>query len=301
MKTKNRIENPFRLKCFRCKFVKCIDFFTSQKKNVGGEYYIAHRSIKEKFLPCIVGTCIETLCKIGVKLNRISKEGMQPIQFILPQTIRDLRCSFFLAFHGHYRNAFQTLRPPIENFLAGLYFQFGIAHGYLSWDDFEDWTEGNYKISGELYEKFCGNRKYKEKLDYSFSLEFLVKINVLKGKWKSWIEKNIFHLLNKYLHPNFKYFELHPECIGCPAIVKYEEKELNKWLETFQRIVWFIIISIFEIFGFENFEKDEEVKEAISKLTIQPEIVPQFVRNNEYRHLLKEINKRWREISLKNK
>jgi len=287
---RERIKNPFKSKCFRCKFIKCIDFFHKSKRDVGGEFYILYRTVHRKFPPCIVGSSIETLCKIGARLHEIFNETPQPIQYVLPQTVRDLKCSYFLALNGHYRNAFQTLRPAIENFLAGVYFQF-----LGKYEEFVKWTEGKYKIPKQFSIEIQG--KIKEKLDYSFVLEFLVKKGILRSEWKGWVERNIFHELNKYLHPHFLYFELSAECLSCPAVVKYDEEELLKYLKLFQQIFWFIVISIFEMFGFQNFEKDKNVREALEMLTIQPEIIPKFIRSKEYEELLKNIRNRWEKLS----
>ena len=290
-----RIKNPFKAKCFRCKFIKCIDFFQISRTDVGGEFYVLYRTVNKKFLPCIAGSCIEVLCKIGAKLKTLG-ETPQPVSHVLVQTIRDLKCSFFLAIVGHYRNAFQTLRPAVENFLAGMYFQ------YLeSYEDFVKWFGGKYEIPEELYREIFPNGpiKKKKKLDYHFILEFLVK-EIINSKWKGWIEERI-GMLNRYLHPNFQCFDRSRECVSCPAIVEYSEENLLNFVRLFQEIVWFIMMCLFEMFSFEEFEKDENVKEAIEMLTIQPEIVPEFVKSEQYRSLLISIRERWKEITAERK
>lgn len=292
-----RIKNPFTAKCFRCEFIRCIDFFQkSKKKDTGGEFYILYRSVRSKFLPCIAGSCIEALCKIGAKLHTMSGDTPQPIAIVLIQTVRDLKCSCFLALNGHYRNAFQTLRPSIENFLAGLYFQ------YLdSYEDFVKWTEGKYEIPRQLYKEVCPKEekegRIKEKIDYYFILRFLVKKEIIESKWQNWISKQIFSELNKYLHPYFPYFETSIGCISCPAVVEYSEEKILEFMKLFQQIVWFIMISLFQMFGFEEFEKDENVKEALKTLTVQPVLVPKLIRSKEYEELLRHIEKRWEKVS----
>jgi len=60
----------------------------------------------------------------------------------------------------------------------------------------------------------------------------------LASKGKGWVEQKIIGPLNTYLHPYFPSFEISKDwCPGCPAAVKFNREEFEKWLEMFQRIV----------------------------------------------------------------
>jgi len=73
----------------------------------------------------------------------------------------------------------------------------------------------------------------------------------MAGKRKNLIEQKLILTLNEYLHPHFPSFEIADakKCAGCPAAVKYNEEEFKKWLEIFQKILFFMLEVIIIQFG----------------------------------------------------
>lgn len=290
---KGDLERFFDSKCFRCEHIRCIDFFRRIDKLEGNELYVLAATVNSrKILPCISGDSIHCLCKLALALSKNYADA--PIFTVLLQCIRDLKCSVFLSFCGHCRNAMQVLRTVIENLLAGVFFT------YLENPNaFEKWKKGVYELPISLYQEIRGSRERPKKLlDYGFVLEFLCKRNILRPRFKTFIEREIINPLNKYLHPYFPYFEYSEdwgEHSNCPAAVKFNEEKLNEWLDLFQRIIWFVIETLFEMFDYEYFEGDEDAREGLDMLLVAPELVPAYVRSEKYRKLVDALDQRFQQ------
>lgn len=289
--SKKDIIKIFDSKCFRCEHIRCVDFFRKLDELEGNELFVLATTINSgKIVPCITGDCIYCLCKFALALSK--NYANAPIYIVLLQCIRDLKCSTFLAFCGHYRNAIQILRTVLENFLVGTYFK------YLEDPDaFEKWIEGTYEIPTSLHQEVYGRKlRPKKLLDYGFLLEFLCKRNILLPEMKTWIESKIINPLNRYLHPYFPSFEISKEWgehSSCPAAVKFNEEKLKEWLDLFQRINWFVIEGLFNIFSYEYFESDEDAREGMDMLIVAPDIVPKFIRSEKYRKLVNDLYQRF--------
>ncbi|MEM2972106.1 MAG: hypothetical protein QW270_06780 [Candidatus Bathyarchaeia archaeon] len=280
-------------KCVQCKHVPCIDFFKSWGELEGGELFLFNKIIEDrKFVPCIVGASIYTLCQCTLNLSNNEETTDLPITHVLLQCIRDLKCSVFLAIFGHYRHAMQTLRPVFENFLAGLFFT------YLEdYDSYMKWLDGEYIIPRYLWKEIMGDRKpLKKKLDYEFCLEFMGKRCIHSKYLRKWekqkqkIKEKIIGPLNKYLHPYFPSFEiaLGKRCAGCPAAVKYDEEKLKKWIEVFQRILFLIFDFILQNY-WEQLVADKDTRTALLFLVEPPDVKKEFMQYEEYRKLVEVI------------
>lgn len=282
------------IKCFSCEFIKCIDFFGGGERGEG-EFAVLRETIKlHGFPPCIPGGCLYCLCRLFLALSKNDDYIGLPVTEMLVQCMYDLKSSVFLAFCGHYRSAIQVLRSVVENFLVGLYFTF-----LENIEAYDMWWKGEYVIPDDLFEKVRGRGfKAKKLIDYGFILEFLVKEKVIKSKMKGWIESRIIGPINNYLHPNPIYFEIHERWGDhgkCPAAVKFNERKFKEWLTLFQRIVWLILRSLFDMFTFEYFEKDEDGFDGLSKLLLDPETFRDFIQDEKYCELIKRLQKRFEE------
>lgn len=294
MDSKNRsdISNLFSFKCFRCEFIRCVDFFREIGELEGNELIVLAGTVNSrKILPCISGTCIECLCRFALAISKTDVDI--PIFYLLLQCIRDLKCSVFLALCGHYRNAMQVLRSVVENFLTGTYFTY-LEDG----NAFEKWIDGKYEVPDKLYREVFGKSRKLKFLNYDFILKFLLKRKIMLPKIEKWVKREIIWPLNEYLHPHFPSFEIsekwgnHSEC---PAAVKFNEEKLKEWLTLFQKIICFILGGLFDIFGYEYFEGDEDARESLSRLIIAPEVVPDYILSSEYKDLLKIVSQRYKE------
>lgn len=94
------------------------------------------------------------------------------------------------------------------------------------------------------------------------------KNGLISGKDNKKLQEKI-GLLNKYLHPHFKFTEVgRLTCPACPSSVKFDEKEYKYCVELFQDIATFLLITIYthiEDFFPEKLD-EEEIKEALSHL-----------------------------------
>ena len=132
-------------KCLECEHIPCIDFYRKLDKFEGGELYVLESTIKNKaHVPCECGALIYSLCQLLVPISdALSFE-------LFNQCIRDLKAVSFLILTGHYRAAMQIMRPIIENFLTGLY-----------WDvKFLDSDTKTEKIIIKEHEKFREYDRY---------------------------------------------------------------------------------------------------------------------------------------------
>jgi hypothetical protein len=286
------ILNLFSFKCFRCEFVRCVDFFREIGELEGNELFVLAGTVNSrKILPCVSGTCIECLCRFALAISKTDTDI--PIFYLLLQCIRDLKCSVFLAFCGHYRNAMQVLRSVVENFLTGVYFTC-----LEDVNAFEKWINGKYEVPDKLYREVFGKSRKLKFLNYDFILKFLVKKKVISHEFKEWVRSEIIWPLNEFLHPHFPSFEISEKWgnhSDCPAAVKFNGEKLKEWLTLFQKIIWFILRSLFDIFGYEYFEGDEDARESLSLLIITPEVMPDYILSSEYKDLLNILLQRYRE------
>lgn len=258
-------------KCLECEHVPCIDFYQkSTQPFVGGEIYVIRSLIEDKkCFPCEIGSLIYSLCKLSLPISDF------PSSTMFAQCIRDLKASAYLLLSCHYRSSIQLLRPVVENYIAGLFWDVKFAVAGQDGKKLEEvrqsylgFLEDTYEIPiSEWYEVFPrDDRRPKKKLDVDFCLSFMVK----KGAANNWFKNEITELvgkLNRYLHPRgLKFTEMEkPDCPNCPSFVRYQEDEHKQYIGFFQDVV-FLLMSVFYAYISACFPEkidSEEVSDAI--------------------------------------
>lgn len=294
---KNKHEVSVR-KCLRCSVVPCVDFYSSGRKLEGGELYILRMMIKKNLhTPCEVGGLIYSLCKLSEPLTKLLAFPL----FI--QCIRDLKASAFLLLCGHYRSSMQILRPVIENYLAGVYFDNKLVSAQSEeerksiQEDLERFCDGKYEIPEEEYlEIYPKQKKRKKLLDHNFLLRWMTNKKLVSGKTKDKLEKRI-GLLNRYLHPYFPFTEIaKPSCPECPALVNYDEEEYRHCVELFQDVMTDLLSLIYTYVRsyFPDKLQSEEVKEAVTWLQeieeVEKDIGMPIIYSKELRNFIKTLS-----------
>lgn len=301
MKTKNvksKEEHEVSVKeCLRCSEVPCVDFHYSRGKLEGGELYVLMGMIEAKLhMPCEVGYLIYSICKLSDPLTKLLSYPL----FI--QCIRDLRTSAFLLLCSHYRSSMQILRPVIENYLTGLYFdgRFILAQNEKEKQevkrDFENFRVGKYEIpEKEWYELYPHTKRRKRLLDQDFLLKWILSKKMITRRGKDKISK-LIGLLNRYIHPHFPFAETaKASCPDCPACVNYDEEEYKQCIELFQEVMtdlWSLLHTFIKTFFPEKLHS-EEVKEAVEGLKaiggIEEEIKMPVVHSKELKELISTL------------
>ncbi|MCX9010848.1 MAG: hypothetical protein OIN66_06965 [Candidatus Methanoperedens sp.] len=246
MKKENIKQKRQHRNCLKCRIIPCINFYRKGKVNVneldGGEIYFLKETIKEKLItPCLLGCLIYPMCKLLIPLYE--DEGKFSSSLLYHQCTRDLRASAFLLLTGHYRSSMQILRPVLENWLTGVYFDTRYHHSRNESEKeivvkrYNDFLDGNFKITDKEWVEIFGSTKRKrELLDQKFLLEFMLKENLISREENEKL-KNKVKELNKYLHPHFEFTDVgRPSCPSCPSSVKFDEKEYKECAELFQYI-----------------------------------------------------------------
>ncbi len=285
-------------KCLECELVPCINLYRKLDKGGGGELHILESTIKNKVhVPCEYGALIHSLCQL---LSLIS----DTLSFeLFNQCIRDLKAASFLILTGHYRSALQLMRPIIENWLTGLYWDVKFSHSN---------ARTKKRIIKE-YEKFRKQDRYivlekdwnevfgaedmakKRHFDQEFLLRWLLKKGVIDGKFKSNLQDKI-RVLNRFLHPIFKETDISkPKCTACPSTVAFDEKDHKRSVEMFQDITTLLLNTFYEYMV--TFPPDElqnqDVTEALGMVLnlheIEKDIGRQLIFSKELRDFIWRI------------
>jgi hypothetical protein len=284
--------------CLKCENVPCVNLYRKLGKNEGGELYLYNSIIKNKLhVPCECGALIHSLCQ---SLSIIEDEI--PTELFI-QCIRDLKTAAFLILTGHYRSAMQLIRPIIENWLTGLYWQVKFSNAtakekqqitveYYKFLELEE-----YSIIENDWKEIFTNSKRKKYFNHEFLTSWLLKRGVKDGKFKSNIQKRMSYL-NRYLHPNFKKTEMSRfDCFGCSSGVKYNNKEFENTIREFQDVVTYILDSIYTylIAPPLQISKISKLKKALTMTLYLPitekEIGKQIIFSNELQLFIKKIEK----------
>lgn len=284
--------------CLRCHHIKCVDFYKEENEFEGGELYVLNSITEKKHVPCEIGFLLYPLCQ----LTRIFSELNMPSLLFFIQCIRDLKACAYLILSCHYRTAIQILRPVLESYLVGIYFDMKFLHTKSEEEkekavkDFEMFLEGKYKIpKDELKTLYPNDEKkwYKKKIDYKFCLDWLLSRGMITQKERSKIE-NIIGKLNAYLHPSFKHMEVSwKDCASCPAGVKYSEGKHSEVMELFQTIATYILKVLW--MAIENFlpEKREEAESELEYIKeikdVENDIKKKLIYSKELRMLVSEM------------
>lgn len=285
-------------KCIRCDIIPCINLYKRRgnEEIEGGELYVLQQVIDKKLhFPCETGALLQVICK----LTELYMDIDLPSFYLFLQCLRDLKASVFLLLTAHYRNSLQLLRPVIENYLVGLYFDWKILLAKNDekrkiWQNFNDFWEEKYEIPETEWKEINPNEEKRKKLlDYDFCLRWLIKKGVVKGKIGSKLQKKIGEL-NRYLHPAFKHTEIgKPDCTSCPTDVRYDEKEYKKTVTLFQDIITLIIDALgFYISQFlseKTNEMEEELKVFVALRDLEKETKRQLIYSRELANLISRL------------
>ncbi|OGO03437.1 MAG: hypothetical protein A2Y72_01885 [Chloroflexi bacterium RBG_13_53_26] len=259
--------------CMKCKFVPCINLYREVKNGEGGELHLYESTVKNRIhTPCEFGILIECLCQLSVPISEALSFEMYN------QCIRDLRTVSFLVLTGHYRNAMQIMRPVIENFLCGLYWDKKLS---------ECPDEETQQAVVEEYEKFKKQDKYlvpyedrivafpsdeqkrkKEYLDHDFLTAWLLHKGVINRKNKSELEKRI-GTLNRFMHPAYKTTDFaRAKCTSCPSCVALDEAEYTRCIKLFQDTTTLLLSTFHEyiVAFWPEKLKDPGVREALDMI-----------------------------------
>lgn len=284
-------------KCLECDFTPCVNFYRSTRKLEGGEIRVFEEMVKTKLhLPCEVGGLIYSLCKLSIPLG---------IFFSYPlylQCIRDLKASAFLLLCGHYRASMQILRPVVENYLTGIYFdsKFILAQDESernkTEEDYKKFLDGMYEIPEGEWQKIRRlEERRKKRLDYDFLLRWMVDRKLITGRGEDKLRKRI-GLLNKYVHPHFQYTEIaKPYCPGCPAFVCYNEEEYRQCIQLFQDVVTDLLRAFYAYVDTFSPEKlrGKEIDEALGYLKVlevtEKDVGKQIIFSKELRKFISTL------------
>lgn len=293
-------------RCLECENIPCINFYRKSDKVVGGELHILESTVTNKLhVPCECGALIYSLCKLLLPISdTLSFE-------LFNQCIRDLKAASFLVLTGHYRSAMQIMRPIIENWLTGLYWDVKFSHSN---------TRTKKQIIKE-YEKFRKKDKYvvlekdwrevfstegmakKRHFDQEFLLRWLLKKEVIDGKFKSNLQDKI-RVLNKFLHPIFKETDISkPKCTACPSSVAFNEEDYKRTVEIFQDITTLLLDTFYEyvVTFFPEESQNQDVTEGLGMILnlheIEKNIERQLVFSKELKEFITRIESGFRNSS----
>ena len=283
-------------KCINCDLVPCMNLYREVDSNESGELYLYESTVKNKVhLPCEFGVLIQCLCRLLVPISGALSFDMYN------QCIRDLKAVSLLVFTGHYRNAMQIMRPVIENFLTGLYWDMKLLQSgddeealQTVFDEYDIFTaQDRYVVPEEDRNEAFGSddKRMKKYLDQEFLMAWLLAKEVLDGKGKAELQDRI-GILNRFLHPSFKATDVsRPECASCPSCVSFDEKEYRKCIEIFQDTTTLLLATFQEyIVAFSPEDLDDpDVKEALGTIRDLHELEAEIGRQLVFSRQLKEF------------
>lgn len=283
-------------KCMKCDLVPCMNLYREVNNAEGGELYLYESTVKNRVhLPCEFGVLIHCLCKLSVPISGALSFEMYN------QCIRDLKAVSFLVLTGHYRNAMQIMRPVIENFLTGLYWDVKLLQSdpdaesqQMVVKEYEKFTEQDrYLVPDEDRNEAFGSdeqrrRKY---LDQDFLMGWLLGKGVIDGEAKAELQDRI-GTLNRFLHPTYKATDFgRAECTSCPSCVALDETEYRKCIEIFQDTTTLLLATFHEYivtFSPEELE-NPDVKEALGMIRDMHELEIEIGRQLVFSRHLKEF------------
>jgi hypothetical protein len=230
----------------------CIDFVWQELSIL--KQVIKRPSEKEAYFPCIPGAFLNALCDVISDIYQ--KKGEKPLTTLLLQVLKDLRCSLFLFWSGHFRNAMQVLRPALENSIVAFYFDLKGEEGQK---EFEKWAS----------EK---ERETKSELSLNRCLAYIEKNAIRAEARKEWRKERkaieeLYSNLSEYLHAST--YETLERCepgrpATCPEVLKIIDKEkADKWFSAFLFVVQFILKYL--IYRYQDFLKKETV-DSLAKI-----------------------------------
>jgi parallel beta-helix repeat protein len=210
--------------CLQCPHIVCINFLRHELSILNQP---KRPSEGEIYLPCIPGALLSALCDVIGDIDR--NLGETPLTILLGQVLKDLRCSLFLFWSGHFRNAMQVLRPALENFLAAIYFDY-LENGRK---EFNKWAseKEEYKIS-----------------DYLTYIEKKAIRPEGREEWEKRREKieELYSSLSEYLHASkYKTLERHATCFEALGI---DQEKMDKWFSAFTTVITFVLEYLIEIY-----------------------------------------------------
>lgn len=285
-------------KCLECELVPCINLYRKLDKAGGGELCILESTITNKaHVPCEYGALIYSLCQLLVLISdTLSFE-------LFNQCIRDLKAVSFLILTGHYRNAIQIMRPIIENWLTGLYWDVKFSHSNARTKkriikEYEKFRkQDNYMVlEKDWNEVFSGEGITKKRyFNQEFLLRWLLKRRVIDGKFKSNLQDKI-GVLNRFLHPIFKETDIsRPKCTACPSCVIFDEEDCRKSAEIFQDITTLLLDTFYEyiVTFFPDESQNSDVTRALGMILnlheIEKDIGRQLVFSKELKKFITRI------------
>ena len=267
--------------CLECKHIPCVNFYRKGTKHLeGGEIYVFRNSIKEKkYFPCQIGSLIYSLCQLMEPLSDFPSGTMFDL------CIRDLKASAYLLLSCHYRSAIQLLRPIVENYVVGVYWDAKFVLANQNGKGLNDverayfhFLSGKYEIPiAEWYQVFPKDKRpRKKKLDFDFCLSWMVKKGFINNKFKH--EISVFvGKLNKYLHPyGLKFTER--EKSGCPSFVTYQESEHQQCTAYFQDVTSLLLDVLYAYisFYFPDKKDSKEINNAIGFPMVLKDLEKEF-------------------------
>ncbi len=290
-------------KCLNCDLLPCMNLYRQVDSSEGGELYLYESTAKNRVhVPCEFGVLIRCLCRLSVPISSALSFEMYN------QCIRDLKAASFLILSGHYRNAMQIMRPVIENFLTGLYWDIKILEAgedekaqQAIEDEYEKFTEQDrYMISEEDRMEVFGSddTRRKKYLDQDFLLGWLSAREVIDGKDRAELQDQI-GMLNRFLHPNFKATDFsRAECASCPSCVSFDESAYSQCVEIFQDITTLLLVTFCDyIAAFSPEELDnpdvEEVLGMVENLNrLESEIGRKLIFSKELKEFVRSLSEK---------
>lgn len=213
---------------------------------------MTQNSIEEgNVLPCVLGGPIKAYCELAesIQENLGNKTYLTEMSWSL---INDLETAAFLAMSAHYRGACQTLRPLLENFLTGLYFETMLLKSESQKDvdeiedSWHDWIRGEYEAPEDAWNSTGMQTRYVKKDGEYHALAGNRRLNVeFLKRWSdkelpdevfsgsdSQIIQNLTSEFNKFLHPypeNMSKFPVLVEGKLCGAIRAFDQDRLQEF------------------------------------------------------------------------
>jgi len=201
----------------------------------------------------------------------------------------------------------QILRPAIESYLAGMYFdaKYVLAENNsdrnLARKDFQKFLQDNFKIPlNELKDVFPNKKKFSasdRKVGYTFLLEWLAKKDFIDSKVKGEFKDKI-HLLNMYLHPYYGKTEISKsDCSLCFASVTYSEEDREECTKLWQDVVAYLLFTFYTFVKtfFPKHLQEKEVASAIRIVTaledLEKEATAKIIFSEDLRRLASYLRK----------
>jgi len=263
--------------CLRCEIVPCINLFTKRGELEGGELYVMRSIVENKHhVPCELGVLIYTLCQLLKEIPSPSSFGL------FFQCVRDLRAVAFLILSAHYRSAMQLLRPVIENWLTGIYWdtKFSLVEptdqGRIE-QEYLNFQHGKYEIPEIEWQGIFPNaRDYRgrRQLSHRYLVPWAVSENIISQEFADRIERQIW-LLNKFLHPNIRFTEVtRKSCPPCAASVVYNPKQYKECTKHFQNVTTYLLETFYGYLrGFcPEKVQDKDIQDVLKWLTGLPQL-----------------------------